>query len=165
MKTAAVAVFVGAVVVRDRCILATGYNGSVRGLPHCEDIGCVMEDGHCVTTVHAEANALTAVRLLSVRERRRRELVRQARAYEPIRRFVKVPGIKWIRAATFFAYVDTPERFRTRSKLWKYIKRNKLQSKSNPRMIKTDEAMGALCKTKGQVSMFDMTKMAHRQLA
>src|SRR6202162_6096162 len=49
---------VGAVVVRDRTILSTGYNGSIRGLPHCEDAGCVMEDGHCVATVHAEANAI-----------------------------------------------------------------------------------------------------------
>ena len=49
---------VGAVMVRDRMILATGYNGSIRGLPHCEDVGCVMEDGHCITTVHAEANAI-----------------------------------------------------------------------------------------------------------
>lgn len=49
---------VGAVIVRDKTILSTGYNGSVRGLPHCEDVGCVMEDGHCVATVHAEANAI-----------------------------------------------------------------------------------------------------------
>lgn len=49
---------VGAVLVRDRCILATGYNGSIRGLPHCDDVGHLMEDGHCVRTVHAEANAI-----------------------------------------------------------------------------------------------------------
>lgn len=49
---------VGAVIVRDRTVLSTGYNGSVRGLPHCEDVGCVVEDGHCITTVHAEANAI-----------------------------------------------------------------------------------------------------------
>ena len=49
---------VGAVIVRDKCILATGYNGSVRGLPHCDDEGHLMEDGHCVRTVHAEANAI-----------------------------------------------------------------------------------------------------------
>lgn len=49
---------VGAVIVRDRHILATGYNGSLPGLPHCEDAGCLMEDGHCVATVHAEANAI-----------------------------------------------------------------------------------------------------------
>jgi dCMP deaminase len=49
---------VGAVIVRDRTVLSTGYNGSLRGLPHCEDVGCVMEDGHCITTVHAEANAI-----------------------------------------------------------------------------------------------------------
>jgi len=49
---------VGAVIVRDRTVLSTGYNGSLRGLPHCEDSGCIMEDGHCITTVHAEANAI-----------------------------------------------------------------------------------------------------------
>lgn len=49
---------VGAVIVRDRMILSTGYNGSVRSLPHCDDIGCMIEDGHCVMTVHAEANAI-----------------------------------------------------------------------------------------------------------
>jgi dCMP deaminase len=49
---------VGAVIVRDKMILATGYNGSIRGLPHCDDAGHDMEDGHCVRTVHAEANAI-----------------------------------------------------------------------------------------------------------
>ena len=49
---------VGAVIVRDKMILATGYNGSIRGLPHCDDVGHDMEDGHCVRTVHAEANAI-----------------------------------------------------------------------------------------------------------
>ncbi|MBX3212335.1 MAG: dCMP deaminase family protein [Labilithrix sp.] len=50
--------FVGAVVVRDRSILATGYNGSIRGLSHCDEDGHLMEDNHCVRTVHAEANAI-----------------------------------------------------------------------------------------------------------
>jgi dCMP deaminase len=49
---------VGAVIVRDKMILATGYNGSIRGLSHCDDDGHMMEDGHCVRTVHAEANAI-----------------------------------------------------------------------------------------------------------
>ncbi|MBI5488110.1 MAG: dCMP deaminase family protein [Deltaproteobacteria bacterium] len=49
---------VGAVVVRDRMILSTGYNGSIRGLPHCDEIGHMMEGGHCVATIHAEANAI-----------------------------------------------------------------------------------------------------------
>ena len=49
---------VGAVIVRDRMILATGYNGSIRGLAHCDEVGHLMEDGHCVRTTHAEANAL-----------------------------------------------------------------------------------------------------------
>ena len=49
---------VGAVVVLDRHILTTGYNGSLPGAPHCDEVGHMMEDGHCVRTVHAEANAL-----------------------------------------------------------------------------------------------------------
>ncbi len=49
---------VGAVIVRDRTILSTGYNGSIRGLAHCDEVGHMMEDDHCVRTVHAEANAV-----------------------------------------------------------------------------------------------------------
>jgi dCMP deaminase len=49
---------VGAVIVREKMILTTGYNGSIRGLSHCDDDGHLMEDGHCVRTVHAEANAI-----------------------------------------------------------------------------------------------------------
>jgi dCMP deaminase len=49
---------VGAVIVRDKNILGTGYNGSIRGLPHCDEVGHDMVGGHCVRTVHAEANAI-----------------------------------------------------------------------------------------------------------
>jgi dCMP deaminase len=49
---------VGAVIVRDKTILSTGYNGSIRGMEHCDEAGHLMEDGHCVRTVHAEANAI-----------------------------------------------------------------------------------------------------------
>src|SRR5262245_56664513 len=50
--------FVGAVIVRDKTILSTGYNGSIRGMPHCSDVGDMMENDHCVATIHAEANAI-----------------------------------------------------------------------------------------------------------
>lgn len=50
--------FVGAVIVRDRIILSTGYNGSIRGMPHCTDVGHMMENDHCVATIHAEVNAI-----------------------------------------------------------------------------------------------------------
>ncbi len=49
---------VGAVIVRDKSILSTGYNGSIPGMPHCTEVGCDIENGHCIATVHAEANAI-----------------------------------------------------------------------------------------------------------
>lgn len=58
----------GCVIVKNKQILVTGYVGSPRGLPHCDDVGhqlkqMVHEDGHvtthCVRTVHAEQNAIT----------------------------------------------------------------------------------------------------------
>lgn len=40
-------------------VISTGYNGSLPGLPHCDDVGCAMDDlSHCIRTVHAEANAV-----------------------------------------------------------------------------------------------------------
>jgi len=48
----------GCVLVKDRFVLATGYNGSLPGQPHCEDVGCLVVDNHCVRTNHAEINAL-----------------------------------------------------------------------------------------------------------
>jgi len=58
---------VGAVIVRDKNILATGYNGAPAGLPHCLDVGCLVyrsenPDGeleeNCFRTIHAEINAI-----------------------------------------------------------------------------------------------------------
>lgn len=48
----------GCVLVTNKNVIATGYNGSIPGDEHCEDIGCLVEDNHCVRTVHAEMNAL-----------------------------------------------------------------------------------------------------------
>ena len=49
---------VGALIVRNRFILSSGYNGSIPGLAHCDEAGHMMVDGHCVRTIHAEANAI-----------------------------------------------------------------------------------------------------------
>lgn len=49
---------VGCVIVADKTILSTGYNGSIRGMPHCDDVGHDMDNSHCVATIHAEANAI-----------------------------------------------------------------------------------------------------------
>ncbi|WP_416827304.1 ComE operon protein 2 [Ectobacillus polymachus] len=49
---------VGATIVRDKRIIAGGYNGSITGGDHCIDEGCYVIDNHCVRTIHAEMNAL-----------------------------------------------------------------------------------------------------------
>lgn len=50
---------VGAVIVDPSYnIVSIGYNGSPVGADHCDEVGCLMENGHCVRTVHAELNAI-----------------------------------------------------------------------------------------------------------
>lgn len=49
---------VGATIVRDKRIIAGGYNGSIAGGEHCIDEGCYVIDNHCVRTIHAEMNAI-----------------------------------------------------------------------------------------------------------
>ncbi|MGP4107208.1 ComE operon protein 2 [Virgibacillus sp. L01] len=58
LRSTCTRLMVGATIVREKRIIAGGYNGSVSGSVHCIDEGCYVIDGHCVRTVHAEANAL-----------------------------------------------------------------------------------------------------------
>jgi dCMP deaminase len=57
---------VGAIIVRDRRVIAGGYNGAVSGDVHCIDEGCYLVDGHCVRTIHAEMNAVLQCAKLGV---------------------------------------------------------------------------------------------------
>jgi dCMP deaminase len=65
----------GCVITRDKQILVTGYVGSPRGLPHCDEVGHLMkkvehDDGrvsqHCMRTVHAEQNAICQAARLGI---------------------------------------------------------------------------------------------------
>ena len=57
---------VGSIIVRNKRILTTGYNGSPRGLPHCYEVGHLMINNHCVRTLHAEQNAIIQAALHGV---------------------------------------------------------------------------------------------------
>lgn len=53
---------VGAVIVVNKTVVSTGFNGAPRGMPHCDDVGHELKEmggrQSCVRTVHGEANAL-----------------------------------------------------------------------------------------------------------
>jgi transposase len=51
----------------------------------------------------------------------KRNLIQQAQSHSIIEAFRDLPGIDWIRAATFFVFIDTPFRFKSKEKLWKYM--------------------------------------------
>ncbi len=57
---------VGCVLVREKRILSTGFNGSPAGLDHCDEAGHLMIEGHCVRTIHAEVNAIVQAALHGV---------------------------------------------------------------------------------------------------
>ncbi len=66
---------VGAVLVHDRRILATGYNGAPKGMKHCEETGCLREQlntppgerHELCRGLHAEMNALLQAAVYGVR--------------------------------------------------------------------------------------------------
>ena len=65
---------VGAVIVKDKRLLTSGYNGAPRGLAHCADVGCLREANHVPSGqrhelcrgMHAEQNAIVQAALYGV---------------------------------------------------------------------------------------------------
>lgn len=65
---------VGAVIIDGDKIISSGYNGSVMGEAHCLDVGCEIEDGHCIRCLHAEQNAIIQLTNKSIFNRDNLEL-------------------------------------------------------------------------------------------
>ncbi len=69
-------------------------------------------------------------------------------------------------SATLGAVIGSGSMPRTEvtKKIWGYIKRNGLQDKKNKRMINADDKLKPVFGGKGQVSMFEMTKLVNKHL-
>jgi len=99
------------VVVRERDYVAASDRSALR--TRLPDQGMLTE---LLTALWASYDAAVADE-----EQWRRRLVRAAREEEVVRRLQELPGIGWTRAATLYAYLDTPWRFRSKAALWKYL--------------------------------------------
>jgi len=82
-------------------------------------------------------------------KRLRRELIKRAKKEELIVRLEALPGISWIRASTFFVYIDTPWRFENKSALWKYlgIGLTRSTSGSGPQSLRVDRKINRRLKS------------------
>ena len=99
------------VFVREKAFAASGERpGLVQRLPAQRLIATNLE-------LLWESYDLAAEQVRTLRRR----LLEAAKKEEVIQRFVQLPGIGWVRAATFFVYVDTPWRFPSKARLWKYL--------------------------------------------
>jgi transposase len=99
------------VVVRERDYLAASDRAGLRArLP---------EHGRLQELLTASWTSYDAA--AADEEQWRRRLVRAAQQEEVARRLQELPGIGWIRAATLYAYLDTPWRFASKAALWKYL--------------------------------------------
>jgi len=78
----------------------------------------------------------------------KKRLVAEARREVMIDRFRALPGIDWIRASIFYAYVDTPWRFRRKTSLWKYmgIGLERRQSGSGPGRVRVAKSCNRVLK-------------------
>ena len=81
---------VGATIVRDKRIIAGGYNGSIKGGVHCIDDGCYVIDNHCVRTIHAEMNALLQCAKFGAKQRKQKFTLRISFVYNVVRQLFKV---------------------------------------------------------------------------
>jgi transposase len=48
-------------------------------------------------------------------------LIESSKSEPMVLRLCELPGVSWVRAATFVAFIDTPYRFKSKQKLWKYM--------------------------------------------
>ena len=99
----------GSVLVKDRRIIATGYNGSPSGLDHCDDVGHLMYKESCIRTLHGEENALLQAAAFGVSTQGAELYTTFSPCYNCLKKLIAC-GIKRIVAgAYFYRHVDLLE--------------------------------------------------------
>lgn len=93
---------VGAVIVRQRNIIATGYNGSPSGMPHCDEVGHLMVDGSCQRTIHAEQNAIIQAAKHGTNVGGAGIYVTHSPCYT-CAKFIITAGIRWVKCRSLYS--------------------------------------------------------------
>lgn len=94
----------------------------VSGLLNPDDWRCALQKLPGDAPLHERFTMIRQLYelLLAQEDQLRTGLIGRAQNFEPVRRFQEVPGMGWIRSVTFFALIDTPQRFRQKRSLWRY---------------------------------------------
>lgn len=98
---------VGCVITRDRRVLATGYNGSLPGQPHCGGDNHLFLEGHrgCQRVLHAEANAVLQAAKMGIALDKSRAYVTTRPCFDCMKLLVGA-GIEWV--GYYQTYRDGP---------------------------------------------------------
>lgn len=94
---------IGAVIVKNKRILTTGYNGAPAGLPHCDDEGCIIRGNHCIRIIHAEQNAINQAALFGVSTRDAEIYITMAPCFDCAKAIINAGIVKiWYQPSEYY---------------------------------------------------------------
>lgn len=91
----------GSILVKDRRIIGSGYNGAPPKMEHCDDVGHLMHEGHCIRTLHGEENTLLQAAKLGIQTEGSTIYATYSPCYHCLKKLI-VAGVKRIVAAKMY---------------------------------------------------------------